>query len=319
MRRIVREFNPDILETHNIKSHFLVRADWFAAANFPGSHGTTATPRRTASTAPTTRLDRWSLRGAFRLMTVCGPFAAAMQKLGIPRDKITVLHNFVDAYVRPRLTMRCCGFDQQMGLGDELVIVTIGRMSVEKGHANLLHAIALLKDSARTSQASLRAGGRWTGGGESAPPGRELGIEDRLVWTGFQKNVAPYYAMANIYALPSHLGRLSQRDSRSHVGRLCRSQRHAREACRKFLRTTSPDCWCRRKIRKLWPKPLQKLLLSEELRARLASAACRQVETAHTLAGLSAQPDAVLCRDTQDAKRQKLTTRLNCHSFQPKE
>ena len=54
MRRIVRDFKPDILETHNIKSHFLVRRP-VCSANFPGSHGTTATPRRTASTAPTTR------------------------------------------------------------------------------------------------------------------------------------------------------------------------------------------------------------------------------------------------------------------------
>ena len=40
---------------------------------------------------------------------------------------------------------------QKMGLGDELVIVTVGRMSVEKGHANLLTRDRPSEGQARTS------------------------------------------------------------------------------------------------------------------------------------------------------------------------
>ena len=148
------------------------------------------------------QIDRWSLHGAYRLMTVCGPFADAMQDLGIPRERITVLHNFVDAYVRPSddevLRLR-----QEMGLGDELVIVTVGRMSVEKGHANLLSAIALLKDRPELPKHRFVLVGDGPEEENLRRQAAQLGIEDRLVWAGFQKNVAPYYAMATIYALPS--------------------------------------------------------------------------------------------------------------------
>ncbi len=191
IRRVVRDFKPDILQTHNIKSHAMVRATGLHR-EFPWiawNHGYTSKNRLDRAY---NQIDRWSLHGAFRLIAVCGPFAAALQEMGIPRDKVTVLHNFVDAYVRPSddevLRLR-----RQMGIGDELTIVTVGRMSVEKGYANLFSAIALLKDKAELPKHRFVLVGDGPEEGNLRRQAAQLGIEDRLVWAGFQKNVAPYY------------------------------------------------------------------------------------------------------------------------------
>ena len=48
-----------------------------------------------------TRLDRWSLRGAYRVVTVCQPFADKIAGFGVGRDRITILHNAVKPFIPP--------------------------------------------------------------------------------------------------------------------------------------------------------------------------------------------------------------------------
>lgn len=280
IRRIVTEFDPDILETHNIKSHFLVRADGLQR-QFPWvawNHGYTSKDRLDRAYK---QLDRWSLHGAFRLMTVCQPFAAAMQELGIPRAKITVLHNFVDAYARPSAE-DVERLKQQLGLSDELVIVTIGRMSLEKGHTDLLDAIALMKDVPGLPPHRFVLVGDGPEEENLRRKAASLKIEDRILWTGFQKNVAPYYAIANIFALPSHSeGSPNVILEAMSAGLPIAATRAG--GVPEILEDGVTGLMVPTRDPQALAEPLQKLLLSEELRARLASAACRQVEAAHTL------------------------------------
>ena len=79
LRAMIAECQPDILESRNVKSHFLVRmlglhkkCRWVA-----WNHGYTATNLLDRCYS---QLDRWSLRGAYRVVTVCGPFADASRK-----------------------------------------------------------------------------------------------------------------------------------------------------------------------------------------------------------------------------------------------
>jgi glycosyltransferase involved in cell wall biosynthesis len=202
LRRAVEEFNPDILESRNVKSHFFIRATGLHK-RFPWiawNHGYTSKDRLDRAY---NKLDRWSLRGAFRVMTVCRPFADAIEAQGVPAGKISVLHNFVKPYTAatPEEKAR---LREQLGLGDDKVILTVGRMSAEKGHADLLEAIALLRNS--PGFAGYRV--LFVGDGPEQENLRQqaarLGISDRIVMPGFQRDVAPYYGMATIFALPSH-------------------------------------------------------------------------------------------------------------------
>jgi glycosyltransferase involved in cell wall biosynthesis len=280
IRRIVTEFHPDILETHNVKSHFLVRANGLHR-QFPWvawNHGYTSKNRLDRAYS---QLDRWSLHAAYRLVTVCGPFADAMQQLGIPRDKITVLHNFVEAGARPTeeevLRVR-----QETGLADELAIVTVGRMSIEKGHANLLNAISLLKARHELPKHRFVLVGDGPEEANLRRQAAQLGIEDRIVWAGFQKNVAPYYAMATLYALPS----ISEGSPNVILEAMAASLPIAATRAGGVPEILEDDV-----TGLLVPKEdpgsladaIQKLLLSQELRSRLSSAARRRAETAHTL------------------------------------
>jgi glycosyltransferase involved in cell wall biosynthesis len=280
LRRIVREFAPDILETHNVKSHFLVRATGLHR-EFPWiawNHGYTSKDRIDRAY---NQIDRWSLRGAYRLMTVCRPFATAMQHLGIPREKISVLHNFVDAYVPPAddevLRLR-----QKMGLGDELIIVTIGRMSVEKGHANLLRAIALLKDRPELPKHRFVLVGDGPEETNLRRQAAQLGVKDRLVWVGSQENVVPYYAMATIYALPSiSEGSPNVILEAVEAGLPIAATRAG--GVPEILENDVTGLLVPVEDPRAFADAIHKLLLSEALRARLASTALHQVETAHTI------------------------------------
>jgi glycosyltransferase involved in cell wall biosynthesis len=280
IRRIVREFQPDILETHNIKSHFLVRANGLHR-EFPWvawNHGYTSKDRLDRAY---NQIDRWSLHGAFRLMTMCQPFSAAIQELGVPREKITILHNFVEAYTRPRED-EIFRIREQLKLGDELLVLTVGRMSLEKGHANLLSAIALLKAVPGLPKHRFLLVGDGPEEQNLRRQAASLGIEDRILWTGFQKNVAPYYAMATIYALPSvsegspnvileamAAGLPIAATRAGGVPEILEDEKTAL-----VVPTQNPQALA---------EALRNLLLSQDFRARLASTAQTQVEAEHTL------------------------------------
>src|SRR5690242_13299797 len=143
LRRAIAQHNPDILETRNVKSHFLVRLlglnlryPWVA-----WNHGYTATSWLDRTY---TQLDRFSLRGVNRMVTVCRPFADRLATLGVPRTKITILHNAVKPFVAPSAT-EVRGARKALGIPDaEAVILSVGRLSYEKGHADLIRAGAAL-------------------------------------------------------------------------------------------------------------------------------------------------------------------------------
>ena len=202
LRQAVAAHNPDILETRNVKSHFLVRKlglnrkyTWVA-----WNHGYTAT---SLLDRVYTQLDRWSLRGTHRMVTVCRPFADKLVTLGVGREKITILHNAVKPFVTPPADA-IDRVRRELGLTeDEAVILSVGRLSQEKGHADLLRAGAALAMPATPPFRIVIVGD----GPEREPLLRlasQLGISNQVTLTGFQRDTRPYYAMATVVAVPSH-------------------------------------------------------------------------------------------------------------------
>src|SRR5271157_1233638 len=94
LRNIIRRSAPDILQSHITKSHFLIRLrglnrdlPWIAF-----NHGYTAEDLKVRIY---NQLDRWSLRGADRVVTVCGAFADRLRRWGIDERRIAIRHNVV--------------------------------------------------------------------------------------------------------------------------------------------------------------------------------------------------------------------------------
>src|SRR5947209_10387722 len=73
IKAILDQRHPDIVQTHNSKSHFLMRYSGLFRTNrwLAFHHGYTATDVKMRLYH---QLDRWSLRVPENLVTVCGPF-----------------------------------------------------------------------------------------------------------------------------------------------------------------------------------------------------------------------------------------------------
>ncbi len=202
LRRIIAEYRPDILESRNIKSHFLVRVlglhkqyPWVA-----WNHGYTA---RDWLDRAYSQLDRWSLQAAFRVVTVCGPFAETLEDRGIDRRKITILHNFVKPFV-PVPAEDVERLRRSLGLQGKAVILAVGRLSSEKGHANLLQAAARLEKMNDVPDFCVVVVGDGPEKESLLRLVTRLGIGQRIVMAGFQTDVRPYYCLSTLLALPSY-------------------------------------------------------------------------------------------------------------------
>lgn len=203
LRQVIAAINPDILETRNVKSHFLVRLlglqrkyPWVA-----WNHGYTET---SSLDRMYTRLDRWSLRGAYRVVTVCQPFADAIAGLGVSRDRIRILHNSVKPFVTPSED-EVARARRELRIEDhEAVILSVGRLSYEKGHADLIRAAGKLAAMPGTSPFRVVIVGDGPEREALKKLAVQLGMDKVVIFAGFQRDTRPYYAMATVVAVPSH-------------------------------------------------------------------------------------------------------------------
>jgi glycosyltransferase involved in cell wall biosynthesis len=203
LRRAIEQHAPDIVQTHSVKSHFLLRLSglgrrrpWVAF-----HHGYTAPD---AKMRLYNQLDRWSLPAAARVVTVCGPFAEQLARTGVRREKISVLHNSV---VRPAAVLEddVRALKLRLGVGEgERIILAVGRLSREKGHAELVEALEDLRRLAPELSLRLVLVGDGPERARLEEQARARGVAGRVVFAGHNEDVRPFYALANVLALPSH-------------------------------------------------------------------------------------------------------------------
>ena len=202
LREIVERRKPDIIWTHSVKSHFLIRlaglhrrAKWVAF-----HHGYTATALRTHVY---NQLDRWSHRGAARLVTVCEHFARQIEARGISPRRLRVQHTPIRP-AQPDPDFSRVDFRRQAGLADQsLVLLTVGRLSAEKDQALFLQAAALLRQLDPNFPFQLLILGDGPERGALQTLAVSLNIEPLIIFAGQQDNTAPYYAAADIFVLSS--------------------------------------------------------------------------------------------------------------------
>jgi glycosyltransferase involved in cell wall biosynthesis len=201
IREIVAKSAPDIIQTHNNKSHLLIKLlpglrrqrVWFAF-----HHGDTYTDFKQRLY---NHFDRVSLRSADRVVAVCQAFAPRLAACGVTPDRICILHNSVMP-LSPVSPSERAELRSRLGIGnDEAVVLTIGRLSREKGQAVLLRALHQLRSIPRKWKLVL------VGMGPEHDTlirlAHSLGLSERVLFAGFHADVRPFYATADIFALPS--------------------------------------------------------------------------------------------------------------------
>ncbi len=193
-----------MLWTHGAKTHFLVR---FMGLNRRKAwvayhHGYTAT---SLTWRLYDQLDRWSLHGADAVMTACDAFATDLhRRLGIRRERLSVARPPIAARTSPKSLSSAADLRRDLRLPKEArIVLSVGRLSKEKRHADLIRAIVHLRRTREFETALVIVGD----GPERAELGRictRLGVADAVRMVGYQHDVTPYYDAADVFALTSH-------------------------------------------------------------------------------------------------------------------
>jgi len=203
LRRIIAARRPDIIQTHNTKSHFLLRTTGVArgARWIAFHHGFTASDWKDRVH---NQLGRWSLKGAPRVVTVCRAFAQELMAAGVAGDRISICHNSVSPWAAPPAE-EVAALKASLGIPREaLVILAAGRLSKEKGHRDLVSAAAGLRNAHPSLEFRLLILGEGPERQTLEMTASRLGVGGHLLLPGLQSNIRPYYAMADVFVLPSH-------------------------------------------------------------------------------------------------------------------
>jgi glycosyltransferase involved in cell wall biosynthesis len=206
LRDLVKKVQPDIIETHHVKSHFLVRLSgvWRSCPWIAFHHGYTRDARRTLVY---NQLDRWSLRLPSQIVTVCEPFAQQLRNIGVPPSRISVIYNaisvdWLNAVAENQAEAPAFRRDSAARDG-ERTILAVGRLSQEKAFTDLVTAVARLRDLAPSTRVRLIIAGDGPERSHIEERARSLHVLEKLILLGRVRDVRPYYRAADVLAISS--------------------------------------------------------------------------------------------------------------------
>jgi glycosyltransferase involved in cell wall biosynthesis len=203
LRHLIDNRRPDIIQTHNVKSHFLMRVSklgrryrWLAF-----HHGYTTTDLKMRAY---NQLDRWSLRAPDHIIAVCSAFAQQLQDKGVASNRITVRHNAIVPFAVPDPEAVAAVRASIPAAPGTPIILSVGRLSLEKGHIDLIHALDHLRGTLGEDRFHLVIAGEGPEREKIEAARDRLGLAAHVTLAGLQHRIAPYYAMADVVAMPSH-------------------------------------------------------------------------------------------------------------------
>ncbi len=204
LRNLVENQTPNIIQTHNVKSHFLLRWSglWRKYPWIAFHHGY-ATPD--SKMWAYNRLDRWSLRAAHRVLTVSHSSARELGRIGVCASRLRVVHNAINP--GPVEFDRAAIFALRRSLGissEERVVLAAGRLSREKGHAHLVKAFRYLTKQHPNTPIRLVLAGDGPERHRLEAMTKSLNGNHRVLLPGHISDLRGYYAMADLMVLPSH-------------------------------------------------------------------------------------------------------------------
>jgi len=155
-------------------------------------------------------LDRLSGRINHHFIAV-SEFVAShcSEKLGVSRDRITVIHNAVDPEryqaVQPTDLARARA---ELGLAkDAKVILTVGRIVISKAHADVIAALSEIRR--RVPEAVFVVAGDGPLRNALVAQAESMGLAGAIRLPGLRKDVAALYQLADLFAFPTRFEGLS--------------------------------------------------------------------------------------------------------------
>ena len=201
LRRVLRSEGADVLHTH---VHFSLNVLGRVAGRLAGAkvvaHMHAANVFRSSGLARRAQvaLDDATARLCSRIIAVSESTGADLVRQGYPAGRVTVVHNGIDA-PRPAEPARPAGVPETAPL-----LLHVGRLTPTKGQGDLIEALARL---ARSDAVAVLVGQDLETGGayerELEARAAELGVRDRVVFTGYRDDVPALLAAAAVFVLPS--------------------------------------------------------------------------------------------------------------------
>jgi glycosyltransferase involved in cell wall biosynthesis len=202
VQQICNCHNPDIVQTHAVKSHFILSVlrrrpfRWIAF-----HHGYT---NEDLKMRIYNQFDRWSLKRCDAVVTVCREFAKDLAHRGVPQERIFVVPNSATIDRFPSDLRLSQETRQRLSIShDERVVLAIGRLSPEKGHRYLIEAVA--RSAARTPRLKMRVLLAGTGPCEANLKEQidRLGLTRCVRMLGYRSDIQPLFSIADVFVLPS--------------------------------------------------------------------------------------------------------------------
>jgi glycosyltransferase involved in cell wall biosynthesis len=198
LRLFVDRLKPDLVQTHSVKSNF-----WFALSGLAKRvpwvayhHGYTK-PTKTQEFY--NRLDRLSLRKARALITVTPAFVLELEAAGVPAERISIVPNSIRTnWAASATPEKVTALRSQIAAPGAKIVLAVGRLSKEKAHADLVEALALLSDIP-VHMVLVGEGPEY-----DALICLAANRHVPLTMAGHISDVAPYFALADVFILPSH-------------------------------------------------------------------------------------------------------------------
>jgi glycosyltransferase involved in cell wall biosynthesis len=205
LQQLMDRERPDVIESHSYKVHLLV---WAARRRLQPSarpawiafhHGYTAESLRVHLY---NQVDRFTLPRADAVMTLCKPFAAMLAQRGVAPSRIRVIRNAVPATAPPPDQDVAALRSRYAIASEDVVILSVGRLSAEKGHRELLAAFAALL--APPTGRSLKLVLVGDGPERARLEAQAAALGDRVVFAGHHASALAFFYLAHIFPLPSH-------------------------------------------------------------------------------------------------------------------
>jgi glycosyltransferase involved in cell wall biosynthesis len=197
MYRLIRKLQPEILQTMLFHANMAGRViGWLAGVSRIVSGVAVCEMERPYHLA-LDRLSQWLTRGEVCVCETVREFTN--RRAGVPPAKLFTIHSVGDVPEHPRPA----GIRGEMAIPDgTAVIVSVGRLNVQKGFEYLLDSVARLKKTASRPFRVLIVG-RGELEGKLEAHALKLGLDGFVDFLGFREDVHSVVAEADMFVLPS--------------------------------------------------------------------------------------------------------------------
>jgi glycosyltransferase involved in cell wall biosynthesis len=205
LAQIVRQGSFNILDAHNVQSHWWSRASLALLKVRPASAATVHSSTRQEHPNRLKggiyeQIERQLLPGFDRVITVSSYLRAELSGWGISQERLSLVPNGV-SLERPAKGERTA-IRRELGLApDQPVIGSVGRMEPAKGLGYLLEATARLRSEFPQIRCVIVGEGRLLP--ELQQFVRQHGLEEAVQFTGFRSDVRRLLEAFDVFVLPS--------------------------------------------------------------------------------------------------------------------